>query len=557
MPVSDEPQRSDGLRRILDAQRQLAGSLADPAAAQRRVLDEALGANAGTAFAAHHHLQRVRDADDFRAAVPIRGYEDFEPWIARAAAGESNVLTTEDPVVFLTSSGSTGAPKKIPVTPSFARSCMLPFLHATYAGVIQRHPALLARGDATLSLKYDPAERRSVTASGRPHIGMSQVDFRLFGEPVAEPGTRAPWAALPDELGACGSLESLYHRVRLAAEHDVRCIVGINPAQVAALVWLVERWAPDIVREIHDGTLAGRPHRRPNPLRAGELQRLAMSAGVLLPAHLWPRLEVIVCWNTGLASHYLPRVREAYGAGVRIHPAPVAASEGPIGLPLDDHPTAGPLVVSSVFYEFVPAHDPVEATSATLLYDELELHAEYHVLLTHVGGLYRYALGDVVRVVGFVGGVPRVEYAGRSTTLSAAGERLRESEVVRAIGAACRRHAVELANGSSRLDPDWSGTPRYEFLIAPRRPLAADGAGALAVALDDALCEISDRYARARAGAALAPACLHLATPEAFAREWEHRVGEGNRPPQVKDRVFWRDDSGWRRIRHAELVASA
>jgi hypothetical protein len=118
-------------------------------------------------------------------------------------------------------------------------------------------------------------------------------------------------------------------------------------------------------------------------------------------------------------------------------------------------------------------------------------------------------------------------------------------------------HAVEVANASSRLDPDSPGAPRYEFLIAPQRPPVAAGAAQLAAALDDALCEISDRYARARASAALAPACVHVVTPEAFALEWEHRVGEGNRPPQVKDRVFWRDDAGWRRIMSAELGATA
>jgi hypothetical protein len=540
---------SDTLRRLVQHKRRLSAALGDASASQRRVLGQALAASAGTAFASDHGLHGVRDADSFRAAVPIRDYQALEPWITRAAAGEAKVLTSEDPLVFLTSSGSTGTPKQIPITRSFVRGCLLPFLYATYASIGERHPEVLVRADATLSLKHDPGARTSVTASGRPHVGASQLDFKLFGDDsLPEPGTRTPWGALPDDVAAGGSLERLYHRVRLAAEHDLRCLVGINPAQIAALVWLIERWGADIIRDVRDGTLAGRPHRPPNPERARVLERLAGAAGVLRPAHLWPRMEIIVCWNTGLASLYLPRVREAFAPGTRIHPAPVAASEGPIGLPLDGHPTPGPLVVSSVFYEFVPADAPLAPTSDTLLFDELELDAEYHVVLTHVGGLHRYALGDVVRVVGFVGDVPRVEYAGRAVTVSAVGERLRESQVVRAVRAACEVSGIEVTNAACRLDPQPSQVPRYDVMVAPGRPPSASAARVLAEALDTGLGQTSIRYTRARERGALGPARLHMTTPEAFQREWELRVQSGSRPPQVKDRVFWADDSGWQRL---------
>jgi hypothetical protein len=356
---------------------------------------------------------------------------------------------------------------------------------------------------------------------------------------------------LPSDLEERDTLSRLYHRVRLAAEHDVRCIVGINPAQVAALPWLLERWWPTIAREMRDGTLGGTRRVPPNLRRARELERLAAWFGTLLPGHLWPRAQLIVCWNTGLASLYLPRLQQTFGPNVRVHPAPVAASEGPIGVPLDGHPTAGPLAVDSVFYEFVPADRPLRPNGETLLFDELEQGSEYHVLLTHVGGFYRYAVGDIVRVVGSVAGVPRVEYAGRNVTTSAAGVRLRESHILKALRAACFDAGVEIANATSRVTPG-AAPKRWEVALAPHQTLGAGQLHAFERALERHLSKLVPDYRDARTTGALDSIRVRTTSPDAFLHEWERRVRAGSRPPQVKDRVFCSDDDSWNR-----LIASA
>jgi hypothetical protein len=536
----------DYLRTVEEHRRRLLAAFGDAAAWQRRVFEAAVHGNAGTEFGRHHGFERVSDVDDFRAAVPIGAYDDYAPWIERAAAGRPNVLTAEEPLLFFTSSGSTGAPKKIPITASFARDCFMPFLYATYAGLADRYAHLIDRDDAVFSLKHDPGAPTGATASGKAHIGASQLDFSKVGEQMREPGTTGPWGPLPDDLLRADTFERLYHRLRIAAEHDVRCLVGINPAQVAALPALLERWWPRLIQDVATGRLGEAARRQPAPARADELWRLVEVNGTLRPRDLWPHLELLVCWNTGLASLYLPRALEAFGEEVAVYPAPVAASEGPIGIPIGDHPTAGPLVVSGVFYEFLPAAEEIRPDAETLLFDQLEDEEEYHVLLTHPGGFYRYAVGDVIRVRGFVENVPRVEYAGRRTTVSAAGERLRESQLVRALGRAAGAAGCSIVNATAR--PDESARPPgYEIAVE----LAAGDsmvAEAFAARLDRALSEESRSYRRARARAALRSPRVSFVAPGAFQREWERRVREGNRPPQVKDRVFWRDAAGWRRL---------
>jgi len=543
------------------------GHLADPALAQHRVLADVIEFNAGTAFGRAHGFQRLRSLKDFRRAVPIHDYDGLRPWIERAAAGEPGVLSADPALVFFTSSGSTGDHKKIPVTGRFMRSVFFPFYFTALAAMVEYHPEAVADPDATLNLKYDLPARPATTSSGRPHVGASQVDLgKVFGEPLAaEPGSRASWASLSVPVADDDHLGKAYLRLRLAVEHDVRAVIGINPAMVAALPRQLDDWWPRIVRDLRDGTLDGRPGGTANRDLAARLEKLASAAGTLRPADVWPNFRLIYCWASGLASLYLPQVKSAYGTDVEVMPAPVAASEGPLGVPVDRHPTAGPPALGSVLYEFIDADEEIRPDSATLTVSDLKPGRDYHAIITHVGGLYRYALGDVVRAMDPVAGVVRLGYAGRNQRSDAAGEALRESQVIDALTAALKRAGRTVANATSRVRSGPAGLPRYTFLLAlddgaPNDGGRDDGGPAddrLAATLDTELCRVSPRYRRARAERRLDPSTVERTAPDAFYREWTRRVAAGTRQTQVKDRVFTNDEAVWQRLRAADRAELA
>ncbi|MGW4078688.1 GH3 auxin-responsive promoter family protein [Streptomyces asiaticus] len=538
-------------KRVLAERDRLTDGLADLPGQQRHVLTDILGFNGRTEFGKRHGFARVRDIDDFRKAVPVQDYAAHAPLIERTARGEPNLLSADRPVVYFTSSGSTGAHKKIPVTPRFMRNTFFPFYYAAWAPLIENFPDVTHRPDAVLNLKHDPLAAPPTTADGRPHVGASQVDFgEKFGEPLsAELGTAAPWATLRADIAPDDHLEKMYLRLRLAVQSDVRCLIGINPAMIAAVPYQLTLWWDRIVKEVRDGTLGGVPHGGPDPRRAAELERLADYFGTVSPAHVWPRIRALFGWTTGMASLYLPALRERFGTGVTALPAPVAASEGPVGVPLDRHGSAGSLVVSAAVYEFVDADLDLEPGTETLLPQELEAGREYHVIFSHVGGLYRYAVGDVVRVVDLFGGVPRVEYAGRATRSDAAGERLRESQVVRALRTALTRTGLGLVNAACRVEPaPGAAAPRYVFAIAPSTPWQNTEAARFTVLLDAALEAESADYRRVRVENRLSAPALRLLDPDAFHRAWHTAVGSGIRPTQVKDRLFRQDDSLWREL---------
>ncbi|MFD4376440.1 GH3 auxin-responsive promoter family protein [Streptomyces sp. NPDC058486] len=551
------PGHADRYRaRVFAARAGLTADHADPRGAQERVLADLLEFNAETAFGREHGFGGLRTVDDFRRAVPVGDYASHAALIERTAAGERGLLTADAPELYFTSSGSTGAHKKIPVTPRFMRTTFMPFYFAAWAPLAEHFPEVLERPDAVLNLKHDPPAAPPVTGDGRPHVGASQVDLGArFGEPLAaEPGTGAPWAVLPVATDPADHLERAYLRLRLAVQSDVRCVIGINPAMVAAVPYQLNLWWPRIVREVRDGTLGGVPYGAPDPRRAAELERLAAYFGTVRPAHVWPRMRVLFCWSSGVASLYLPALREEFGAGVTVLPAPVAASEGPVAVALDRHASAGSLVASASLYEFVPAERDLGPGAETLLAHEVEAGRDYHVLFSHVGGLYRYAGGDVVRVVDRAGGLPRLEYAGRAGRLDAAGERLRDAEVVRAVRAALESGGLGLRNVSCRAEPGPGGVPRHVFAVAPTTPWSTTETERFGEALDRSLAAASAPYAHARSAGRLAAPAVRLLDADAFARAWSDTVASGVRPAQAKDRLFETDGTRWTRLTGAPAV---
>lgn len=528
--------------RVLTEHRRFLGTLDRPEETQQAVLAELLAANAGTSYLREHGLSADSGAEAYRKALPIRPQNAFGPWIERAMTGEDAVLTTDQPVAYFASSGSTGQEKRIPVTPTYMKRCFLPFYYASFGVLLGSFPAIEQEAAGVLNLWRDPASPHAHTPHGQPHLGPSQIDYRLFGEsggPGLDGG--ADWNTIPAELSGADPWERTYLQLRLAAEQDIKILIGVNPALLAGLPYQLAAQWPRLVEEIAAGTVGGVPHTVPDPRRAEQIARRAAEYGVLHPYHLWPNLQAVVSWNGGLASLYLPRVRERYGPGVRHFAAPIASSEGPAAVPVDCHPSGAPLYLPGCFFEFADAAVPIREDSPTVIAAELEVGRDYHLVLSHIGGLYRCAVNDVVRVVGHVGRTPRIEYAGRDVLRTAGGVDLTERAAVRALAGALADTGVELRNATFE-----AGADRFRAAVASALPgPLPDG---FAAALDLRLGETADGYRAARGAGALSPVEVLHVHQDAFQREWEREIRRGQRRTRVKDRIFQPTPESWTRI---------
>ncbi len=97
-------------------------AVADPAAAQEKVLDHMLIEYAKTGYGKKHGAGHIASIDDYRRSFPIAKYADYKPLIQRVMAGELDLLLSEDPVGWAITRGTTqGESKFIPMTPTDLR----------------------------------------------------------------------------------------------------------------------------------------------------------------------------------------------------------------------------------------------------------------------------------------------------------------------------------------------------------------------------------------------------------------------------------------------------
>ena len=151
--------------------------------------------------------------------------------------------------------------------------------------------------------------------------------------------------------------------------------------------------------------------------------------GRLLPKHYW-NLAFLANWTGGTMGLYLQEFPQYFG-DVPVRDIGLLASEGRMSIPIEDGTPAGILEVNTNFYEFVPADEEPKTSKHVLRAHEVRPGEEYWILLTTSAGFYRYDIGDVVKVVGFEGQAPVIEFLHKGAHLcSMTGEKLSERQVV-------------------------------------------------------------------------------------------------------------------------------
>jgi hypothetical protein len=333
-----------------------------------------------------------------------------------------------------------------------------------------RRPAL-ADGGAYWSVS-PLARDREVTAGGIP-VGFED-DSQYFGR-LARRALRRLLLTPPELASVPDVAASRYVTLRFLLEAPRLAFVSVwNPTFLTLLVGALDRWAERLVDDVARGTLtppialpaavARRLERRlrPQPARAAALSALLARDGRLSPVEAWPRLRLISCWTSGAAARFLPELERAF-PGVEIQGKGLLATEGVVSVPLLGH-RGGVVAVTSHFYEFADVEAPARRPR---LAHELEHGRQYSVILTTGGGLYRYALGDVVSVVGRVGATPLIEFVRRNGVVSdLCGEKLAEAHVTRALDTATARLGVRCA--FLMVAPEMAAPPYYAvFAEAP------------------------------------------------------------------------------------------
>ena len=246
----------------------------------------------------------------------------------------------------------------------------------------------------------------------------------------------------PPELAHCRSMQEFKTKtlVALLADENLRLISIWSPT---FLTTLLEDFTtqPEGILDALSWIGRSGAHRRAEFLR----HIVRESAGPTSFEQVWPNLQVISCWTHGPSEIYAERLRSLF-PNTEIQGKGLVATEAFVSLPF--HEGKDPvLAVTSHFFEFQDA-----AGEKLSLAHELIAGKTYRVIVTTGGGLYRYALGDLVRVTGFIQDAPCLRFIGREADVSDLfGEKLQGAFVESVIRRALAQQNIH---------------PRF-FLLAP------------------------------------------------------------------------------------------
>ncbi|CAN1239427.1 Indole-3-acetic acid-amido synthetase GH3.6 [Linum grandiflorum] len=220
----------------------------------------------------------------------------------------------------------------------------------------------------------------------------------------------------PNETILCPDYyQSMYSQLLCGLCHRTEVLrVGAVFASgfIRAIQFLQEHWQP-LSRDIRTGTL---DPRITDPAVREECGKESWQ-GVI--TRLWPNTKYVDVIVTGTMSNYIPTL-DYFSNGLPLVCTMYASSECYFGVNLN--PLCKPsdvsytLIPTMAYFEFLPNNNNKEQEQLVDLAD-VKLGQEYELVVTTYAGLYRYRVGDVLRVAGFKNKAPQFNFICRKNVM--------------------------------------------------------------------------------------------------------------------------------------------
>ncbi|KAJ4980877.1 hypothetical protein NE237_031714 [Protea cynaroides] len=429
---------------------------------QQRVLAEILSRSAHVEYLQRHGLNGRIDRESFKKLLPVVTYEDLQPDLNRISNGDTSPILCAQPISeFLTSSGTSGGERKLMPTieeelerRSLIYSLLMPVMDQFVPGLEQ------GKGMYFLFIKSEAKTPCGLVA--RPVL-TSYYKSSHFKDRPYDPYTNY---TSPNETILCSdSYQSMYSQLLCGlCQHKEVLRVGAVFASgfIRAIRFLEKHWTL-LCNDIRTGSMnpqitdpsvreAVSKILKPNPKLADFIENeCSRDSWQGIIKRLWPNTKYIDVIVTGTMSQYIPTI-DNYSNGIPLVCTMYASSECYFGLNL--RPLCKPSEVSYTllpnmgYFEFLPVNRNNGVTNSislpTSLNDreqqelvdlvDVKLGQEYELVVTTYAGLYRYQVGDVLRVAGFKNKAPQFNFVCRkNVVLSIDSDKTDEVELQNAV----------------------------------------------------------------------------------------------------------------------------
>lgn len=492
------------INREMSATREFEALCQDAVAIQEKFLLERLSENKDTEYGKLFGFEDIHSVEEYQKELPITFHYDYEAAIDRQVDGEEGLLTADKPVFYCISSGSTDSPKYVPIVEKDIQRQYF-YWHDLIRETIRRQIPD-ATDEELFGRIFETGEFRRNFMSDGTMSGVRASALHRYLESKGEFDSNCYTAPLevmfPDQME-----DMLYVKLRFAlACRDVTAIHGVFVNRVVGMFrYLVDNWdafLSDIeTGEVSDCFPVSHEWRRyleeklpADPERAAELRKFpkeSLSKGLV--RKIWPKIRYGQLIGGSMFAAYMDMLW-TYVEDLPIHFFTYAASEGCFGIArnMGEEDAYYVLLPDTCFYEFLS-----ETGDGERIYTirDVEVGSKYEILITTLSGMYRYAIGDVVEVVGFEGQAPVVRVCYRkSQVINIADEKMNVRQLENAMRKFQRR--AECSAEGYCVDGDYTKKlPRYILYLELADGKLPEDAAEI---LDECLMESCSGYKRDR-----------------------------------------------------------
>ncbi|KAJ0739954.1 putative GH3 family protein [Helianthus annuus] len=490
-------------------------------------------------------LDGKTDTESYSTCVPLVTHKDLEPLIQQIADGATHPILTGKPITTITlSSGTTeGKRKFVPFNDELTETTMQIY-RTSFAYRNREFP--IGNGKA-LSFIY--GSKQFKTKGGLLAGTATSNVYRSAQFKKTMKDMQTPCCSPDEVIFGPDFHQSLYCHLLcgLIFRDEIQVISStfahsiVHSFRSFELVW------EELCSDIKTGTLSTRitvPTIRtamakilkPNPELAYKIHEkcLSLSNWYGLTEELFPNVKYIYGIMTGSMEPYLKKLRH-YAGGIPLLSADYGSSEGWIGANVN--PTRPPEMATFAvlphigYFEFIPLRDAgpldrIEPRPVGLT--DVQVGEEYEVVVTNFAGLYRYRLGDVVKVVGFHNSTPELQFICRKDIMPAINiDKNTEKDLQLSVEAAAKLLAaekLEVVDFTSQVDLS-SDPGRYVIFWEVSGNASDEVFKECCNCIDSAFVDAG--YVSSRKVQAIGPLELKILKRGTFQKIFDHYVGLG------------------------------
>ncbi|MBR3234192.1 MAG: GH3 auxin-responsive promoter family protein [Atopobiaceae bacterium] len=497
--------------------------------------------NKDTEYGRKYNFADIHDVDAYREQVPLTTYEDYEDAITRMSEHDEKNLLTAYPVVYYAStSGTSGAPKKIPVSDKglqvfreHSSSIFVSVVSEFYKNTMLKD---MPDGYWLAMMNFAQTPLPNGTMFGSISAACLN-DEALKAMPY--------FACTPLDVFACtesANFKYLHARYGLAQRNTTIVVGPYIPALLDLMNYIRDDWKM-IVEDIRQGTINSEilmpdelrakleAELVPDPARADELEReFEKGFDQTIMRRIWPKLAGISSIWAGNFSSYARKLQEYSGRSIPYYTMSYVSSEGIFGVARHPHDQCYVMLPKSCFFEFIPVvngkNDDEAPDAKTVLLNEVQEGKDYELVITNQSGFYRYRMGDVIRVIGFYNESPMVTFKYRKKNIvSIAGEKFTEDHLLSAVRSFERKTGINVIDFC--MYPDRDAEPgRYVVLLEPEEVVPKERYDECQAIMAEELVRASTSYAHYVTGGNMGEPKLIFLQKETFQFHREMKMYE-------------------------------